>query len=154
MKKLSSFVFFLDSNLIADELLMEMIPLMNYEFIPKDNYLYQTGDSTKKFYYILKGSISIRERLIFEKIEKEKEKERFNLIKDKDKEGLFISSSLGLGFEDKYNNQIYKKNNININNFHYKDKVKIKKNQILLKKFSRNIDEFGEIEIEIYYKGK
>jgi len=60
-----------------------MIPYMNYELIKSEKYLYYRGESTKQFYYILRGNISIREKLKKEKQEQTKSSENIpnNLIK-------------------------------------------------------------------------
>jgi len=53
-------------------MLLEMIPFMNYEFVRNDNYLYNRGESTKQFFFILRGNVSIREKYKKEKQEDKK----------------------------------------------------------------------------------
>lgn len=65
-------VDFLNYHLLTDELLFEMIPYMNYLYIRNENYLYNRGESTKQFYFILRGNISIREKYKREKQEEKK----------------------------------------------------------------------------------
>lgn len=114
-------------------MLLQMIPFMNYFSLTADNYLFYRGESTKHFYFILKGHLSIREKRKQESNNEEAAKTITNQAK------IANVNNQTLAFEKRPMSSTIDKAKVNDEYTRKLSNVKTKK--LLVKEDSDNIDD-------------
>jgi len=79
LKNYKLFFFFFSHYKIDDKSILKIIPLMFYEFYPKDSYIFKEGDNTTKLYFILKGKVSFRKKVNLLEYDTPQEVEQYTL---------------------------------------------------------------------------
>ena len=79
LKTYKLFFFYFSHYKIDDKSIIKMIPLMFYEYYPKNSYIFKEGDVSSKFYFILKGKISFRKKINSLEFETAQEVEQYKM---------------------------------------------------------------------------
>ena len=79
LKNYKLFFFFFSHYKIDDKSIIKIIPLMFYEFYPKNSFIFKEGDSATKLYFILKGKISFRKKVNLIEYDTPQEVEQYKL---------------------------------------------------------------------------
>jgi len=79
LKNYKLFFFFFSHYRIDDKSIIKIIPLMFYEFYPKNSYIFKEGDNATKLYFILKGKISFRKKVNLLEYDTPQEVEQYKL---------------------------------------------------------------------------
>ena len=58
------FYFFFSHYNITNEILLKIIPTINYQFFKKNEVIYKEGDKCTKFYFLIKGKIAFNKKLM------------------------------------------------------------------------------------------
>ena len=79
LKNYKLFFFFFSHYKIDDKSILKIIPLMFYEYYPKNSYIFKEGDNATKLFFILKGKISFRKKMNLLEYDTPKEVEQYKL---------------------------------------------------------------------------
>ena len=72
-----TFYFFFSHYKLDDKSIYKIIPLMQYSFYKKNEFIFQEGDNSTKMYFILHGKISFRKKINSLEFDKPQEVEQF-----------------------------------------------------------------------------
>ena len=79
LKNYKLFFFFFSHYKIEDKALIKLIPLLEYHYYPKNNYIFREGDNSSKMYFILKGKISFSKKINSLEFDKPQDMEQYKM---------------------------------------------------------------------------
>ena len=64
LKQINIFLFFFQHYRMDDRIVQKIIPNLKYNFYKKDELIYKEGDSSNSFYFLIKGKVSFKRKVI------------------------------------------------------------------------------------------
>ena len=63
-QRMNIFFFYFKYYRIDEKIIQKLIPQLNYTFYPKNSIVFKEGESSTKFYFLLKGKISFKKKIL------------------------------------------------------------------------------------------
>ena len=65
LKQINIFLFYFRHYKMDDRIIKKIVPNLKFTFYKKDEILYKEGESSNKFYFLVKGKISLKKKVIY-----------------------------------------------------------------------------------------